>query len=89
MNASNRHQQKVEGVSKEKGCEKVKKWQASIRNHLYWSATNSTSGGETVAKWTSLMNHIQNIHVHDDPLFPACLHGPTTSTSKWLKPGIH
>ncbi|XP_049447488.1 uncharacterized protein LOC125897969 [Epinephelus fuscoguttatus] len=77
---------KVEGVAKENGCEKVKKWQASIKNHLYWSAANSSSGGETVAKWTSLMNHIQNIHVHEDPLFPACLHGPTTSTSKWLKP---
>uniref|UniRef100_A0A671W0Z0 THAP-type domain-containing protein n=1 Tax=Sparus aurata TaxID=8175 RepID=A0A671W0Z0_SPAAU len=40
----------------------------------------------TVAKWTSLLNHIQNIHVPDNPLFPECLHAPSNDKKKWLKP---
>ncbi len=38
------------------------------KNHIYWSATSSVSGPENLAKWTSLLNHIQNVHVHENPV---------------------
>ncbi|XP_057195137.1 uncharacterized protein LOC130557432 isoform X2 [Triplophysa rosa] len=77
---------KVDAISKEKDCKKIKMWLKSIKNHLYWSAGGSSSGEETVAKWTSLLNHIQNVHVHENPLFPKCLHPPSADKYKWLKP---
>lgn len=55
-------------LSQSKDCEVLKKWLKSIKNHLYWSATTSLSGPEKVAKWTSLLNHMQNTHVHDNPV---------------------
>ncbi|XP_039522037.1 uncharacterized protein LOC120475417 [Pimephales promelas] len=78
---------KIDAVSKEKHCNKVKMWKKSINNHLYWSASGSSDGEQTVAKWTSLLNHVQNVHVHEHPLFPKCLHPPSTGKNKWLKPG--
>ncbi|CAM4306824.1 unnamed protein product [Leuciscus chuanchicus] len=77
---------KMNAMSKEKDRNKVKIWRKSIKNHLYWSASGSSNGEETVAKWTSLLNHIQNVHVHENPLFPKCLHPPSTDKNKWLKP---
>ncbi|XP_042565521.1 uncharacterized protein LOC116223275 [Clupea harengus] len=73
----------------EKECEKLKKWLPSIKKHIYWTAATSTSGPERVAKWTSLLNHVQDIHSHDDPVFPQCLHPLRISRdkSKWLTAG--
>ncbi|XP_051716556.1 uncharacterized protein LOC127494593 isoform X2 [Ctenopharyngodon idella] len=80
---------KVEKISREKDCSLVKKWRKSITNHLYWSATSSDSGPEKVAKWTSIINHIQDIHTHSDPVFPRCQHEQRVSKdrSKWFQPG--
>ncbi|XP_041938207.1 uncharacterized protein LOC121699817 isoform X2 [Alosa sapidissima] len=39
-----------------------------------WTAASSKTGPERVAKWTSLLNHVQNVHTHEDPIFPKCLH---------------
>lgn len=51
---------------------------------------SSKEGPEKVAKWKSLFNHIQNVHTHDDPLFPQCAHPDRVSTdpSKWLQQGL-
>ncbi|XP_073668247.1 uncharacterized protein [Paramisgurnus dabryanus] len=65
---------KLDKIAKEKDCQEVRKWQRSIKNHVYWTATSSTSGQEKVAKWKSLVNHLQDIHTHEDPLFPKCEH---------------
>ncbi|XP_042582175.1 uncharacterized protein LOC109084638 [Cyprinus carpio] len=80
---------KVEKISREKDCSLVKKWHKSIINHLYWSATSSKSGPEKLAKWTSIINHIQDIHTHSDPAFPRCQHEQKLSKdcSKWFQPG--
>ena len=79
---------KVEKLGKEKGCEMIQQWQQSIVNHLYWSTHLSPSGDVTVAKWTSLLNHIHNKHKHGTALFPKCLHRRITRRSKkWLKSG--
>ncbi|XP_041855509.1 uncharacterized protein LOC121649045 [Melanotaenia boesemani] len=79
---------KLEKISKQKGCEKLQKWLKSINNHIYWTAATSTTGPERVAKWTSIVNHVQNIHTHEDPLFPKCLHDArqTRDKKKWLQP---
>lgn len=80
---------KLERISKDKDCQLVKKWHHSIRNHLYWTASSSTSGPERVAKWKSLLNHIQDVHIHDDQAYPKCEHPIRASKdrSKWFKPG--
>nr|XP_055049218.1 uncharacterized protein LOC129434311 [Misgurnus anguillicaudatus] len=80
---------KVEKISREKDCSLVKKWHKSIINHLYWSATSSASGPEKLAKWTSIINHIQDIHTHSDPAFPRCKHAQRLSKDrrKWFQPG--
>ncbi len=69
----------------------MKKWLRSIKNHVYWCATSSTSGPEKVAKWTSLLNHIQNMHIHGNPEFPKCAHPHQVSRDpkKWFRPGMH
>ncbi|XP_067284722.1 uncharacterized protein [Pseudorasbora parva] len=80
---------KLRKLSQSKDSELLKKWLKSIKNHLYWSATSSVSGPEKVAKWTSLLNHMQNIHVHDNPRFPKCEHQDKTSrnSKKWFGKG--
>ncbi|XP_034070943.1 uncharacterized protein LOC117545323 isoform X2 [Gymnodraco acuticeps] len=73
-------------LTQNKDCDtKLKRWLRSIKNHVYWSATSTTSGPEKVARWTSLVNHLQNVHVHDDPLFPKCTH-PVGAASDANKP---
>ncbi|XP_051510706.1 uncharacterized protein LOC127415798 isoform X2 [Myxocyprinus asiaticus] len=80
---------KLDKLSKNKDCEVLKRWRRSIKNHVYWSATSSTSGPEKVAKWTSLINHLQNVHVHEDPIFPKCAHPDRVSRDpkKWFQRG--
>ncbi|XP_019722972.1 uncharacterized protein LOC109514372 isoform X2 [Hippocampus comes] len=80
---------KLGKIAQKKACEKLNKWLCSIKNHLYWTAVSSPFGPERVAKWTSILNHVQDIHTHDDPVFPQCLHSQNTSTdkSKWLTAG--
>ncbi|XP_067312600.1 uncharacterized protein [Pseudorasbora parva] len=76
-------------ISRNKDSKKLQKWYRSIKNHMYWTAASSSSGPERVAKWTSILNHIQDMHTHDDPIFPRCLHPQRTTTdkSKWLRAG--
>lgn len=79
---------KLEALGNQKGCQDVRAWIKSIINHLYWSAASSKSSDEAVAKWLSVINHVQDIHVHDCWQFPECLHGQldTTDTKNWLVP---
>ncbi|XP_030269578.1 uncharacterized protein LOC115579945 isoform X2 [Sparus aurata] len=55
----------------------------------HFEKASSTSGPERTAKWTSVINHLQDIHTHDDPLYPKCSHAPRVSKDKekWLKAG--
>ncbi|XP_057187965.1 uncharacterized protein LOC130553181 isoform X1 [Triplophysa rosa] len=78
---------KILKIARRKECENLQKWQRSIKNHIYWTAASSSSGHERVAKWTSILNHVQDIHTHEDPGFPRCLHRQHTSRdkSKWLR----
>ncbi|XP_058628472.1 uncharacterized protein LOC131538581 isoform X2 [Onychostoma macrolepis] len=76
-------------IAQGKDREKLQKWYRSIKNHIYWTAASSSSGQERVAKWTSILNHVQDMHTHDDPFFPRCLHPQRTTRgkSKWLRAG--
>uniref|UniRef100_A0A8P4G5H1 THAP-type domain-containing protein n=1 Tax=Dicentrarchus labrax TaxID=13489 RepID=A0A8P4G5H1_DICLA len=80
---------KLSKISQNKECEKLKKWLQSIKNHIYWTAASSTSVPERTAKWMSILNHVRDIHNHEDPVFPQCLHPTCTSRdkSKWLTTG--
>lgn len=80
---------RLDNLAKDKECQVLKKWLAAIKNHMYWSASSSTSGPEKVAKWTSLLNHIQDVHTHDDPLYPKCAHPDKVprDPNKWFHPG--
>ena len=78
---------KMEALAKEKDCQNIYAWIKSISNHLYWCAASSKSRDEIVAKWSSVINHIQNVHIHENPLFTVCLHEPSLSRD-WLQPSI-
>ncbi|KAG1926112.1 hypothetical protein F2P79_025081 [Pimephales promelas] len=80
---------KLENISKMKDCGELRKWQRSIKNHIHWTASSSTTGPERVAKWKSILNHVRNVHTHEDPNFPACLHPLKRSRDrkKWLVAG--
>ncbi|XP_039675675.1 uncharacterized protein LOC120571041 [Perca fluviatilis] len=78
---------KLEAISKQKDCEELKKWMKSINDHIYWTAAGSTSGPERIAKWTAVLNHVRDVHTHEDPLYPECEHviRKTTDKRKWLQ----
>lgn len=73
-----------------RNCKLLRKWSQAIKNHIYWSAMSSKEGPKKIAKWKSFLNHIQNVHTHDDPLFPKCAHLERVSRdpSKWFRPGV-
>ncbi|KAG0432205.1 hypothetical protein HPB47_021085 [Ixodes persulcatus] len=40
-----------------------------------------------VPKWLSILNHVRDIHVHSNPLYPACAHGEL-EPREWLDDAI-
>ncbi|XP_064477948.1 uncharacterized protein LOC135391577 [Ornithodoros turicata] len=64
----------------------VQLWIESIVRHAYWCPKTSGDDGELCrAKWVSLMNHIVDVHQHEDPWYPVCYHGPVSPPREWLK----
>uniref|UniRef100_A0A672YW44 THAP-type domain-containing protein n=1 Tax=Sphaeramia orbicularis TaxID=375764 RepID=A0A672YW44_9TELE len=83
---------KMVKTAQNKDCTILKKWLHSKKkkkNHIYWTAASSTTPQERVAKWIAILNHVQDLHTHEDPAFPQCLHPRCISRDKsnWLKPG--
>ncbi|XP_041463201.1 uncharacterized protein LOC121414191 [Lytechinus variegatus] len=83
---------KVHALAKQKDCEELVQWEPSITNHMYWVAATCEEDEDDlrVAKWKSLMNHIQGIHEGHSEVFPKCLHGDLEAQGrkkKWLTPG--
>ena len=58
-------------------------------NNLYWVAASTPDGdGDLMlAKFSSIVNHILNVHHHDSQLFPHCAHGELAERD-WLSPGL-
>lgn len=81
---------KLQKLGKTKDCELVQEWIRSIVNHLYWSVSSSADGKpeEIEAKWTSLDNHVHNVHRGHSIIFKKCLHKKLTGRKrkkKWFK----
>ncbi|KAK3748872.1 hypothetical protein QZH41_016272 [Actinostola sp. cb2023] len=81
----------VTQLGRRAGNERINLWKRSISNHLYWCAESSEEKSPDLlqAKWESILNHMQNIHEHSNPLFTHCTHGELTGQErrkKWLKP---
>ena len=81
---------KLLALSREKGCEIIKEWMKGIRKHLYWCATSTKAGFESLvlAKWNSFLHHVSNKHNnHPDPLHKQCCHGQL-EPRKWIRVGM-
>ena len=51
---------------------------------MYWVAISSSSPKEKEEKWLTLINHIANVHVHENnELFKVCTH--ELIERQWLK----
>ena len=75
-------------LSKENGCHKIKDWMKGGRNHLYWCATSTKQGFESLilAQWRSFfISHVANKHDdHPDSLSTKCAHG-VLEPRRWIK----
>ena len=72
--------------------ERVARWRRSIVNHLHWVASSTTDGDGKMmlAKWESLVGHIQNKHHGHSERFPACLHDQLQNDTRdkdWFQSG--
>lgn len=69
---------KIDELARKNSTQDVGQWRKSVVNHLYWSASTTSSGEEAVAKWTSVANHIRMF----TPITMPCFHA--VNTSLWL-----
>ncbi|KAJ4921379.1 hypothetical protein JOQ06_025962, partial [Pogonophryne albipinna] len=82
---------KLLAASNERECQVLRPWIKSVSNHMYWCAVSTPSGqgSQIVAKWESVVSHVQNVHTGHGDLFPSCIHGRLEgreSHKKWLEP---
>ena len=81
---------KLGKVGQQKGHTALLPWIRSISNHLWWSAKTCNGDPDLlVAKWTSIVHHIVNVHEWDSDKFSHCAHEPIDNTcdrKKWLIP---
>ncbi len=56
---------KLKAIAKNKQCERVKRGLSMIRNQINWIAASSKSEPERVAKWNSIINHLQDIDIYE------------------------
>ncbi|CAN8004831.1 unnamed protein product, partial [Ixodes hexagonus] len=78
---------KIVAVAQTKQHSVLLKWMKTIIRHLHWCARTSNGDGKLViAKWTSLIRHIIDVHEHLDPLHPRCEHGDMPDRL-WLAEG--
>ncbi|XP_056408547.1 uncharacterized protein LOC130312393 [Hyla sarda] len=83
---------KMLDASHEKDCEDLAEWVGAIQSHLRW-CSDSYNGDDSllVAKWNSILYHVQNVHAWEDKdgKYSSCQHKhlpeDTTRKRKWLK----
>jgi len=80
---------KIKALAKTKDCELAGEWKRSIVNQIYWSATSTADGdGEVISgKYTSIVNHIRNVHTHDNAVYPVCQHAANYPAREWMTAG--
>lgn len=80
---------KLAAGSKCAGCKDLAPWVSPVCNHLWWCATASGGNGELLAAaWSSVTNHVCNIHTGHSPLYPRCLH-KDVGDKQWIVPGLY
>ena len=78
---------KLEKAAKGKDCDVIRPWIKGIANHMYWVAASSGDNGkQKVAKWTSLLNHLTDVHEGHSTDYPRCEHGELEDRL-WIKKG--
>ncbi|XP_056407388.1 uncharacterized protein LOC130299294 [Hyla sarda] len=83
---------KLLDASHEKDCEDLAEWVGAIQSHLRW-CSDSYNGDDSllVAKWNSILYHVQNVHAWEDKdgKYSSCQHKhlpeDTKRKRKWLK----
>ncbi|XP_062602753.1 uncharacterized protein LOC134264468, partial [Saccostrea cucullata] len=81
---------KLVALSKEKDCQDVVDWIKSITYHLYWVPSSTLADEEDEMKWekwSSILNHIQNVHAGHGDHFERCEHGDLGPDTR-LKDGL-
>ena len=79
-------------LSLQKDCQLLKEWMKAIINHLYWVASSTPNGDGKLMleKWRGMVNHLHNVHDHqENTMFKKCQHPPAydCTNKKWLTPG--
>ncbi|KAF3842755.1 hypothetical protein F7725_001604, partial [Dissostichus mawsoni] len=87
----NRIKKKLQTLAKNRDCQTLKPWVSSIVNHLYWSVVSTPAGDSDliVAKWKSVVSHIQNRHNGFGEPFASCAHPDLNGREvrkPWLTP---
>ncbi|KAG0434683.1 hypothetical protein HPB47_018945 [Ixodes persulcatus] len=78
---------KIVAVARTKQHSVLLKWLKTIVRHLHWCSRTSNGDNKLVmAKWTSLIRHISDVHQHLDSLHPRCEHGDVPDRL-WLAEG--
>lgn len=79
---------KLMALSRSSKHQVVGLWIESLIRHAYWCPkTSGEDGNLCLAKWVSALNHIVDVHEHDDPIYPVCYHGAVSEPREWLKEG--
>ncbi|XP_064482816.1 uncharacterized protein LOC135395651 [Ornithodoros turicata] len=77
---------KLLGLSRSTKHQVVQLWIDSLTRHAYWCPRTSGDDGDLcLAKWVSAVNHIVDIHEHDNPLYQICYHGALSEPRQWLR----
>ena len=66
---------KMLAASKNKGCQRIAKWIAAVKHHIYRCSSTTKAGFQKMilAKWKSFIRHVAKKHTnHPDSLFGAC-----------------
>ena len=52
-------------------CHEIRPWIKSMSNHMYWVAASSGDDGDLkLGKWSSILNHVSNVHEGHSVEFP-------------------
>ncbi|XP_071954979.1 uncharacterized protein [Antedon mediterranea] len=83
---------KLREKSKKKGCEDLRFWIPSIKNHLWWCCASCNGDyADLKDKWLSLLQHVCNLHEWASAdKFHKCSHDPLLEDMheiEWLTPG--
>ena len=79
--------QEEDRAAKRKGYQVLCDWSQSISNHMYYCTAESNGSGELLQQmWSSILNHVVDIHKGHGSLYPKCQHEQLDDRA-WIKKG--